>query len=108
MLTAADWAEMAANLAAVRGDNETSITIRRGSSTLDPQPVRIARMGSVSQERDSAGAQQVTGRVVVLGSTTFDVRPGDRFNDGDGTLYRVTFVRPNRRAAVVAEAEAVE
>jgi hypothetical protein len=107
MLTAADWAQMQADLAAVRGDNEVSITIRRGDETLDAQAVRIAGAGSVSQTRDSAGAQQATTRVVVLGATTLDVQPGDRFTVA-GVLYQVVFVQPNRRAAVVAEAEAVE
>ena len=32
---------------------------------------------------------------------------GDRFNDAE-VLYRVVLVRPNRRAAVVAEAEVVQ
>ena len=42
--------------------------------------------------------------VVVLGPTTFDVAIDDRFTLA-GVLYRVTFVRPNRLAAIVAEAE---
>jgi len=45
---------------------------------------------------------------VVVGGVGFNVRPGDRFNDANGVLYRVTFVRPNRLVMVVAEAEAVE
>jgi hypothetical protein len=44
----------------------------------------------------------------VAGGVDFDVQPGDRFTDGSGVLYRVTFVRPNRDAAMTAEAEAVE
>jgi hypothetical protein len=107
VLSEADWTQMQADLAAVRGDNEVQVVVRRGEETLDAQAVRIARVGSMSQQRDSAGAQQTSGRVVLLGATTFDVQPGDRFTVGD-VLYRVVFVRPNRRAAVVAEAEAVE
>lgn len=107
MLSETDWAQMRADLAAVRGDNEAQVVIRRGDETLAAQAVRIARGGSVSQTRDSAGTQQATTRVVVLGATTFDVQPGDRFTV-QGVLYQVTFARPNRRAAVVAEAEAVE
>ena len=108
MLTGADWSQMAADLAAVRGDREETITIRRGGSTLDPQVVRIARAGGGGREMESAGGQESRGRVVVLGSATLDIRPGDRFNDSNGTLYRVIFVRPNRRAAVIAEAEVIE
>lgn len=99
---------MAADLAEVRGDNEIEVILRRGDTTLPAQPVRVARQGSFSQQRDSDGGQAVRGRVVVLGGTDFDVQAGDRFNDGAGVLYEVSFVRPNRRAAVVAEAEAVE
>jgi len=108
MLTDADWTRIANDLAELRQDNETIITIRRGSTTLAAQTARIARQGSVAGVKDSEGGQTVRGRVVVLGSTTFDVQPGDRFNDANGTLYQVVFVRPNRRAAVIAEAEAVE
>jgi hypothetical protein len=103
-----DWDQAAADLALVRQDNEVNITIRRGDTTLNPQPVRIARAGGAQgRERDSEGAQQVVGRVVVLGSKTLDVQPGDRFTL-DGSLYQVAFIRPNRRAAVVAEAEIIE
>jgi hypothetical protein len=111
-----DWDQAAADLALVRQDNEVDITIRRGDTTLNPQPVRIARAGGAQgRERDSEGAQQVVGRVVVLGPKTLDVQPGDRFTlppiggpAGDRTLYQVAFIRPNRRAAVVAEAEIIE
>ena len=72
------------------------------------QPVqKDGAAGSVSRQRDSAGAQQASRRVVVLGATTLDVQVDDRFTV-EGLLYQVTFVRPNRRVAVVAEAEAVE
>lgn len=107
MLTDADWTQMTNDLAEMRQDNETTITIRRGSSTLEPQAVRIARQGATAAVKDGESSQEVRGRVVVLGSTLFDVQPGDRFNDANGTLYQVVFVRPNRRVAVIAEAEAV-
>jgi hypothetical protein len=103
-----DWDQAAADLALVRQDNEVNITIRRGDTTLNPQPVRIARAGGAQgRERDSEGAQQAVGRVVVLGPKTLDVQPGDRFTL-EGRLYQVAFIRPNRRAAVVAEAEIIE
>lgn len=108
MLDSTDWARMAADLVDIRGDHEISITIRRGSSTLDAQDVRIARTGGQGQRKDSEGAQESRGRAVVVGGTDFDVAPGDRFNDDAGVLYQVMLVRPNRRAAVVAEAEVVE
>lgn len=104
-----DLAQMRADLVEVRGDREISIAIRRGDTTLTAQPVRIAGAGSAQgQEKDAAGSQEARGRVLVLGGIAFDIQPGDRFNDDNGVLYTVVFVRPNRAAAVVAEAEAVE
>lgn len=108
MINSDDLAQMRADLAAMRQDNEINIVIRRGSTTLATQPVRIARQGSQAQPRDSLGGEEVRGRVVVVGGVDFDVQVGDRFNDTGGVLYRVAFVRPNRLVAVVAEAEAVQ
>jgi hypothetical protein len=107
LLGSDDLTQMAGDLAEVRGDNQVSVVIRRGGSALGAQSVRVARMGGQGQERDSAGAQQAVGRVVVLGGLTLDIQPGDRFTVS-GILYEVTFVRPNQDAAVIAEAKAVE
>lgn len=107
LLSASDYTQMAADLAEVRGDNEVSVVIRRGASTLDAQSVRVARIGVVGREAEGTGTQQAEGRVVVLGSTSLEIQPGDRFTVS-GVLYEVTFVRPNRTAAVVAEARIVE
>jgi hypothetical protein len=107
MLSDADWLRMQADLAAIRGDNEIDIEIRRGDSTLPSQPVRIARTASGRVQRGE-GTRQSEGRAVVLGGTDFDVQPGDRFTDPAGNLYEIVFVRPNRRAAVVAEANMIE
>ena len=106
MLTSGDWAQMAADLDRVRGDNQVSVAIRRGSTTLAAQTVRIAGTGH-GQEKQGQAAQQASGPVVVLGSTSLDIQNGDRFTTG-GVLYEVVFVRPNRRAGVVAEAKVVE
>jgi hypothetical protein len=108
MLASDDLAQMQSDLAQVRGDREETITIRRGSNTLSAQTVRIARLGGQGREADSPGAQQSVARVVVLGATTLDIQPGDRFNDDNGVLYEVVAVRPNRGAAVIAEARVVE
>lgn len=102
-----DWPQAAADLAAVRGDNAQSISLRRGATTLDAQSVRIARMGGGSVEQDGQ-TRASKGRVVLLLGIDGDVQPGDRFNDSAGILYEVVIVRPNRRAAVVAEAEVVQ
>lgn len=107
-MTLFDWTQVAADLAAVREENEVSITIRRGSATLDAQDVRIARVGGRSRLSQGDGTQESRGRVVVMGAVDLDIQPDDRFNDGAGVLYRVVLVRPNRRAAVIAEAEVIQ
>ena len=102
-----DWTRMAADLRQVRDDNAVSIEIRRGVVTLPPQTVRIARQGTTNRRTDAGAIEQSEQRVVVVGDTTLDIQKDDRFNDDSGELYTVDFVRPNRRAMVVAEARII-
>lgn len=102
-----DWTQAALDLAAVRADNAQSIVIRRGVTTLTAQSVRLARIGGGSVQQNGQ-TQASKGRVVVMFGTSGNVQVGDRFNDSTGVLYEVVIVRPNRRAAVVAEAEMVQ
>lgn len=106
MMTTADWAAMASDLAAVRADNAVSVVLRRGAATLAAQSVRLAKLGSGRDAQVGNEAEQSRQWVVVLGAISMDVQPGDRFTSG-GVLYEVTAVRPNRRAATMAEAKAV-
>ena len=100
---------MQVDLLAVRSDREESVVIRRGSTSLAAQTVRIARAGTASGQRADVGTlEEAQQRVVVLGGITLDIRPGDRFNDLAGILYEVVAVRPNRRAAVMAEARVIQ
>lgn len=109
LLSTADYVRMQSELADVRDDNALSITIRRGASTLAAQTVRIARAGTASGQRADVGTlEEAQQRVVVLGGITLDIRPGDRFNDLAGVLYEVVAVRPNRRAAIMAEAKVIQ
>lgn len=103
-----DLTGLQATLAAMRSDHEESITIRRGATTLDAQLVRIARAGGSGQNRDSEGGEEYRGSVIVLGPPSLDIQPGDRFNDSNGVLYRVSLVRPNRMVSTAAEAEMVQ
>ncbi len=103
-----DWDQMALDLAAIRADNEQAITLRRAGTPLAPQTVRIARTGGSGRAITGEGTLASVGRVVILGGTGFNVQAGDRFTDAYGVLYEVVFVRPNRRAAVVAEAQVVQ
>lgn len=107
MLKADDVTQMQADVTAMIADGSETITIRRGGSTLAPQTVRIARRRSGRAVEGTQTAEARAG-VVVVGDTSFDVQPGDRFNDASGALYEVVAVRPNRRFMVVAEAELVE
>lgn len=103
----AEWMDLADGLAAIRDDNAVNIALKRGATVLPAQTVRVARMASMGQVQDGGGVQQATGRAVVLGATTLDIRTGDRFVM-ESTLYEVTLVRPNRRAATVAEAKVIQ
>jgi hypothetical protein len=107
MLNSDDWTQMASDLVDIRDDNVVSVVLRRGSSSLDAQSVRVARSGARGGARSSEGAEEQRGQVLVAGDTSLDIEVGDRFTYG-GILYRVTFVRPNQRAGIMAEAEAVE
>ncbi|MFP4344247.1 MAG: hypothetical protein ACLFU8_06115 [Anaerolineales bacterium] len=107
MLSSDDLAQMTADLTKVRDDRDESLAFRRGDTTLDAQTVRIVRAGTAARDQVGAESSEQRARVLVLGPTDLDVAVGDRFNDGGGTLYRVTFVRPNRTVETVAEAEAV-
>lgn len=102
MMTASDWAAMRVDLLAVRDDNAVSVVIRRGNTALPAQAVRIAQRGG-SRPAATNAAERVAGGVLVLGDVALDIQPGDRFN-ANGLLYEVVGVRPNRRAATVAEA----
>jgi len=109
LLTDADYTEMISDMVSIRGDNEIYISIRRGDDELPLQPVRIARQGTSSATtRNSPGAQEGREKIIVMGGIDFDVEPSDRFNDDNGILHEVVFVRPNRRIMVVAEAELIE
>ncbi len=106
-VTDADWTQMAVDRAQVRGDNEVSIVLRRGNAELAAQPVRIAGKGYSANRSQSDGAREVTNMVVVSGGTSFDAAIDDRFTHA-GNLYRISFIRPNRRPGVTAEAVIVE
>ena len=106
LMTSADWQQMAADLQTMRDDNAVSVQIRRSGVTLPAQTVRIARAGTIAQRADTGGLEQSSGRVIVMGAANLDIKIGDRFN-ALGELYEVDFVRPNRRAATVAEARLI-
>lgn len=107
MIGADDLSQMQADLLSIRGDNDVSVVFRRGETALTAQTIRLARMGGGGTRLQSSGGQESRGQVVIVGATTLDIQPGDRFTVA-GVLYRVVFIRPNRTAATMAEAEMVE
>lgn len=109
MINSADLAQMKKDITLIIGDNDVSITVRRGDTTLPAQTVRLARMGGQSRrpmsgDRDLAQSEF---RVAVIGETTLNIQPRDRFTY-DSVLYEVETVRPNRSVSKVAEAKAVQ
>jgi hypothetical protein len=107
MLSGDDRAQMLADAAGIVADNPTSITIRRGTSDLDAQNVRVAGAGRASARQDSEGGQESRGAVHVYGAGDLDIQVDDRFTIS-GVLYRVTFVKPSRLMGTVAVAEVAE
>jgi hypothetical protein len=107
MIGADDISQMRADMAEVRGDNDASIVLRRGATTLAAQTVRVARKNRGGRFAQSGQAQESRGEVIVSGAIDLDIQAEDRFNL-DGVLYRIVFVQPNRTMSTVAEATAVE
>ena len=107
MLSDDDLAQMLNDAAGIVADNTMSIAIRRGTSDLDVQNVRVAGAGRAASSRDSEGGQEARGAVHVYGSSSLDIQVDDRFTIS-GVLYRVTFVKPSRLMGTVAVAEAIE
>ena len=106
MLTPADVAQMVVDFAEIVSDRDYAIQLRRGSITYAAQNVRLARTASGSRQRGDVSVE-TRGTVVVVGPVGWDVQIKDRFN-ADGKLYEVKFMRTNRDAATIIEAEVVE
>lgn len=108
MLTDADRERMRADFLEVRDDRAVMIVIRRGKATLTAQPVRVAKARTGrSTVSDTEGMQAAVAMMTVLGDTTLDIAPADRFTVA-GVLYEVGAVHPNRDVAVIAEARMIQ
>lgn len=102
-----DWAVVEAWMIELRQQNEQSIALRRGNSTLAAQPMRVERSGVRAQDAQSTGAAEQRETVSILGGKALNIAVDDRFTVG-GVLYRVEFVHPNRNACTHAAGVAVE
>ena len=101
-----DWDAIANDLRAVRAENEVSVAIRRGETTLSAQDMRIEYAGSRGFRLQSDAARQAAQAVFILGEPDMDIEVDDCLTYG-GILYQVVFVQPNRLAATIAEAIAI-
>jgi hypothetical protein len=91
----------------IRQRNEVSIAIRRGDTTLTAQDMRIEIAGTRGYRLQSAAAREANQSIFILGAHDMDIAVEDRLTYNN-ILYRVVFIQPNRLAATIAEAVAVE
>jgi hypothetical protein len=102
-----NWTTMARDLRRVRAENEISLALRRGDTTLTAQLMRIEIAGARGFRMQSDAAREARQAVVILGEPDMDIAVEDRLTYGN-VLYRVAFIQPNRLAATIAEAVVIE
>ena len=91
----------------IRARNEVSLPIRRGETTLTSQLMRIEYAGSRGFRLQSDAARAAQQALYILGQPDMDIAVGDRLTYSN-ILLQVVFIQPNRFAATIAEAVAVE
>ena len=91
-----------ARMRKIRARNEVSLAIRRGSNTIDAQPMRIEYAGSRGFKLESDAARNAQQAVFILGEPDMDIERDDRLTY-NGHLIKVVFVQLNRLAATIAE-----
>lgn len=102
-----DWVRARNDLRAIRADNEISVALRRGEATINAQAMRIEYAGVRGFRLQSDAARAANQAVFILGEYDMNIQVEDRLTYG-GVLFRVVFIQPNRLAATIAEAIAVE
>lgn len=95
-----DRQNIADAFAEVRSDNERSIALRRGQTTLQAQQLRVAMAGSQARTQE-VPFDHAAGQAVLMGAADADVQPGDRFALA-GSTYVVELVNPDRRFGLFA------
>lgn len=91
----------------IRARNEVSLALRRGETTVTAQAMRIEYAGSRGFRLQSDAARSAQQAMLILGEPDMDIAVGDRLTY-NGILMQVVFIQPNRLAATIAEAVAVE
>lgn len=101
-----NWTQITADLRRVRAENEVSVALRRGDSTVTAQAMRIEYAGARGSRLQSDAARQAQQAVFILGEPDMDIAVDDRLTY-DSVLFQVVFIQPNRLAATIAEAIAI-
>lgn len=86
----------------IRQRNEVSLTMRRGSSTVSAQSMRIEYAGTRAFKLQSDAARASNQAVFILGEYDMDIQIEDRITY-NGKLIRVVFVQLNKIAGTIAE-----
>ncbi len=86
----------------IRARNEVSLAIRRGTTTLAAQSMRIEYAGARAFKLQSDAARAAQQAVYILGEPDMDIQNEDRLTY-DGKLIKIVFIQPNRLAATIAE-----
>jgi hypothetical protein len=102
-----NWTKIAEDMRKIRAENEVNLQIRRGSTTLASQAMRIEYAGSRGFRLQSDAARASQQAMFILGEPDMDIEVNDRLTY-TGILLQVVFVQPNRLACTIAEAIAVE
>ncbi len=102
-----DWTQAQKDMRAIRAENEVSLVIRRGATSLTTQAMRIEYAGTRGFRLQSDAARSANQAVFILGEPNMDIAIDDRLTYG-GILFNVVFVQPNKLACTIAEAVAVE
>lgn len=104
---AIDWSSIADDMRKIRAENEVSLVIRRGASSLTAQAMRIELAGGRGFKLQSDAARAAQTAMFVLGEPDMNIAVDDRLTY-QGILLQVVFIQPNRLAFTIAEAVAVE
>lgn len=105
MLTPDDFAQIQLDVAQVIADNDVSITLRRGATSLGPYLVRVEMAGRAqAQRRQGPVSTETQNRSIVISQdAAFVPQVGDEFN-AHGYLFEITAVLPNTQAGRMAQA----
>lgn len=91
----------------IRNLRPQSIALRRGVTTLAAQTMRIERTAR-GRIYDTERASERRADAVINAAVNANIAVGDRFNDENGVLMEISFIRPNRSVATFAEAVVTE